>query len=323
MIASLFAPLAHHPAARGLQDDAALWVPHGAQVMTCDAIVEGVHFLPDDPLDTVAQKALRVNLSDLAAKGAKPDGALLSLIWPKRLSANDMATFAAGLGVDLETYGIALLGGDMTTTPGPLTISIMAFGTPANAREPAHVPARADAKPGQQVYVSGTIGDSVLGLMARQGALPVDLPQDLVAYLVDRYRRPQPRLVLAPWLAAHAGASMDVSDGLIADARKLAAASGVRLALAPHRVPLSPAANAALSAAATDLPTLLAGGDDYEILFTIDPGSEPSLCAYANRVNLAVTHIGTVERGEGLSAELANGRDLGREPGGYVHRFCG
>lgn len=315
LIAGLFAPLATHPGARGLKDDAAVWPLSGPTVMTCDAIVEGVHFLSDDPIATVAQKALRVNVSDLAAKGAKPEGVLISLIWPHGRPATAMAGFAEGLKEDLAAFGCALLGGDMTSTPGPLTVSVMAFGRPFGGRSPA----RGDASPGQDVWVTGTIGDGTLGLAAAQGRLEGS-GEDL-AFLIDRYRRPQARWAFAETIAQHAAASMDVSDGLIADARKLAAASGLGLRLEPEAVPLSPAATAALASGRAQLGALCGGGDDYELLFTAEPAHAAALRAAAERIGLRLTRIGETHPGEGVSARLPDGTDLGAEAGGFVHRL--
>jgi len=315
LIARLFAPLAIHPAARGLKDDAALWTLAGPTVMTCDAIVEGMHFLPEDPIETVAQKALRVNLSDLAAKGAKPEGVLISLIWPQHRPAAEMAGFAAGLAEDLAAFDCALLGGDTAATSGPLTVSTMAFGRAFGGRSPA----RWDAVPGQDVWVTGTIGDGTLGLAAARGRLTAS--SDDAAFLVDRYRRPRPRCAFAETIAALAGAAMDVSDGLIADARKLAAASGLSVVLDPARAPLSPEARRLLASGGTSLAALLTGGDDYEILFTADPSKAPALQAAALRLGLGLTLIGQTTAGEGVRALLPDGQDLGREGGGFVHQF--
>lgn len=282
--------------------------------MTCDAIVEGVHFLPDDPLDTVAQKALGVNLSDLAAKGAKPDGVLISLIWPNHRPVAEMAGFATGLKRGIDQYRFALLGGDMTATRGPLVISVTAFGALAGDRAPA----RADAKFGQDLWVTGTIGDAVLGLKARRNK--VSGPAGDIAYLVERYQRPQPRVAFAKTIGQMAGASMDVSDGLIADARKMAAASGVRLVIDPAAVPLSEPAARLMGG---DLAALLTGGDDYEILFTAEPGLRRGLRDAASAIGLRLTLIGAAEPGEGVACVLPDGRDLGQEAGGFVHRLGG
>lgn len=266
IIRTLFAPLATHAGARGLDDDAAVLESVGRLVITTDAIVEGVHFLPDDPIDTIAKKALRVNLSDLAAKGAKPMAVLLTLIWPHHRPAAQIAEFARGLGEDLQRYGVALIGGDTAATPGPLTISITAFGEPMGARTPS----RADAKPGEDVWLTGPIGDAYLGLMAlREGAHEQ-------AELIARYRLPNPRVDCAGLVAECAGAAMDVSDGLVIDAGKLARASNAGMRLELERVPISPSARAWMGGRAWLL-DLISGGDDYEILFTAPAGERGRL----------------------------------------------
>jgi thiamine-monophosphate kinase len=316
LIADLFAPLASHPAARGLKDDAALWPAAGPMVMTCDAVVEGVHFLSNDPIATVAQKALRVNLSDLAAKAAQPAGVLLSLIWPNHRPAAEIAEFAAGLQADLQAFGVALIGGDMTTTPGPLTISITAFGELVGAR----CPARDGAQPGDLLWVSGAIGDGHLGLALLQKGAKILAEPDR-AFLINRYRLPQPRLDLAPLLAQVATASMDVSDGLIADARKIAAASRVRLRLDPQAVPLSQAAQRAVQAGSITLRALLTGGDDYEVLFTAPAHQRQAIEAEASRLGVPLSVIGETEAGQGVSVLTVEGVDWGATGGGYVHRL--
>src|SRR4051794_23772058 len=224
LIARYFKPIASHPGALNLDDDAAILKASGDDiVVTTDAIVEGVHFLSDDPPDTVARKALRVNLSDLAAKGATPAGFVLTLA----LRAADDAwlkPFARGLGEDAALFGCPLLGGDTVSTPGPLMISITAFG-----RVPAgRMVHRSGAKPGDRVVVTGTIGDATLGLgILRGGAVAAVLAGDTAAkqMLVGRYRMPQPRTALTKVVRDHASAAMDVSDGLAGDLAKLCAAS--------------------------------------------------------------------------------------------------
>lgn len=270
LIARLFAPIAG-PAGLGLADDAALLPPSSdPTVATVDMLVAGVHFFPDDPPALIAKKALRVNLSDLAAKGAEPIGFLLSLALPQDWTNAWLTAFAQGLGEDAQAYAVPLIGGDTTATPGPLTISITALG-----RAPRFVP-RAGARPGDAVFVSGTIGDAALGLALRHDpALAARLPAEARAHLDDRYRLPRPRLDLVAALRAQATAAMDVSDGLAGDLAKLCRASGVSAIVEAPLVPLSPAAQEAIARAPAHFETALTGGDDYEILFTAGPGRDP------------------------------------------------
>ncbi|MGE3142821.1 MAG: thiamine-phosphate kinase [Hyphomonadaceae bacterium] len=311
LIARHFAPLARDPGARGLRDDAALIEGESRLVVTTDAIVEGVHFLPADPIATVAQKALRVNLSDLAAKGARPLCVLVTLIWPAARPAAQIADFARGLGEDLARFDLRLLGGDTTATPGPLTVSVTAFGAPIGARTPA----RADASPGEDLWITGVIGDGAAGLKALTapaGIAPADL-----AYLTARYRTPEPRTAFAGAVAALAGAAMDVSDGLIADAGKMAAAADAALEIEAALAPSSPAARRVLP----DLSSRLTGGDDYEILFTAAPAARAAVMAAGAAAGVAVTRIGRVVAGAGVTARGADGTLLSFARAGHVHRL--
>lgn len=307
VIARWFAPLADTPEARGLVDDAALL--SGAFVVTVDTIIEGVHFLPTDPIDSIARKALRVNLSDLAAKGAVPVHYLVALSWPATRPAREIEAFAAGLAADQAAFGATLLGGDTTATPGPLTITITAFGRPLTLRTPS----RADARPGDDVWVTGPIGRGRLGLDVARGRAPAHLPTDAAAALLAHYRTPTPRTDLAALIAAHAHASMDISDGLLADAPKIAAASGVEVEIDLDRMPTPEEAADWFAPGEVDRLLLAIGGDDYEILFTAPPAARPALEGRAVR-------IGEVRAGQGLRV-LQHGRPLAIASGGYAHRL--
>lgn len=311
IIARHFAPLARTPAARGLLDDAAFLEEGGPFVLTADALVEDVHFLRDDPIDSIAQKALRVNVSDIVAKGAVPSHYLLTLQWPRTRPVSDIAQFAEGLARDQATFGCVMLGGDTTSTPGPLAVSVTMFGRPLGAS-----PSRAGAQVGDDVWVTGTIGDGALGLRVRTRQL-ANLAAESAAWLAERYRRPQPRAGLAATIAAFATASMDVSDGLLGDCAKLSRASGVAIAIDPAAVPLSPAAASWLYAEAEKgvaLAMLLNGGDDYEILFTAPAMRRVRLAEAADDAGIALSRIGQVSAGEGVDAG-------GLPVGGFVHRL--
>jgi thiamine-monophosphate kinase len=293
LIARYFKPLVTDPGAFDLTDDAAILKASGDDiVVTTDAIVEGVHFLPDDPPDTVARKALRVNLSDLAAKGAEPAGFVLTLALR---AANDawLTAFARGLGEDATRFQCPLLGGDTVSTPGPLMISITAFGRVPQGK----MVRRNGAKPGDRVVVSGTIGDAALGLgILKGGVAAAALAGDAAAMdmLVRRYRVPQPRMALAQGVRDHASAAMDVSDGLAGDLAKLCAASGVSAAIDAQSIPLSAAAQALLTRGVVGIEFIVSGGDDYEILCTIPENRFEAFEQAATLAGVAVTSIGTV-----------------------------
>lgn len=295
LIARYFKPLATDPGARGLVDDAAVLSACGDDlVLTTDAIIEGVHFLPDDPPKAIAQKALRVNLSDLAAKGATPAGFLLTLAL-RRVDDAFLAPFAAALGDDAVAFDCPLLGGDTVSTPGPMMISVTAFG-----RVPPGRMVRRDAlRAGDHIFVSGTIGDAALGLDLLQGRVP-DLAHHLRAFLIDRYRVPQPRLALATAVRDYANAAMDVSDGLAGDLAKMCTASGVTATIEADRVPLSDAARAVLAAGAAGIERVLGGGDDYEILCGVAPDRRDGFVLAAQRAGVPVTEIGRATAGTGV-----------------------
>ncbi|MDO8878711.1 MAG: thiamine-phosphate kinase [Pseudolabrys sp.] len=316
LIARYFAPLATHPGALGLSDDAAfIKPPPGCDlVLKADAIVGGIHFFNDDPAGTIAAKALRINLSDLAAKGATPLGFLLSLALPKDIGEPWLAAFTQGLREDAATYKCPLFGGDTVRSPGPVMVSVAMVG---------HVPdgmmvRRAGAKAGDRVFVTGTIGDSALGLGLRNGAAwPLDEAQR--AHLADRYLLPRPRNALAEAVLHYASAAMDVSDGLAGDLAKLCRVSDVAAAIDAARVPLSDAAKAVLAADPAALETALTGGDDYEILCTVAPAKVDRFRVAAMAAKVAVTDIGTIAAGEGAQFRDAQGELLSFARAAFSH----
>jgi thiamine-monophosphate kinase len=319
LIARYFKPLATDSGAFGLVDDAAILKGSADDlVVTVDAIVEGVHFLPDDPPDTIARKALRVNLSDLASKGATPAGFVLTLALSK---ADDgfLAPFARALGEDATTFACPLLGGDTVATPGPLTISITAFG-----RVPAgRMVRRQGARPGDAVVVSGTIGDATLGLqILQQGSSAGALTADAATReaLVARYRVPLPRVSLAQAVRDQASAAMDVSDGLAGDLAKLCKASAVSAEITLEQVPVSPQARAFLTSGSTNIEALIAGGDDYEILCTVPQARLSAFKAAAQAAGVAVTVIGAIREGSVPPRFVAaDGREVRLERGSFSH----
>jgi thiamine-monophosphate kinase len=310
LIRKYFAPLAAgFSGALDLEDDAATYAPPSGHdlVLTADALVEGRHYLASDPADLIARKMLRVNLSDLAAKGAKPVGYLMTTALGPDIDEAWIAKFAAGLAADQQEYGIALMGGDTVATPGPTTLSLTALGLVPTGRALR----RRGAKPGDRLYVSGTIGDGILGLKVLKGEL-FDLVAGQREALSDRYHLPQPRLALGAALLAggKVTAAMDVSDGLVADAGHIGEASRCGLVIHADRVPLSASAQEALAADLDLLPVLLSGGDDYELLFTAGAGFQAPE---------TVTEIGEVVSGSGVKVLDRDGAELSLKAGGWQH----
>ena len=319
LIARYFRPLATDPGAFELGDDAAALKAHGDDiVVTTDAIVEGVHFLPDDPADTIACKALRVNLSDLAAKGAVPAGFVLTLALRKAEEAW-LKPFAQALGRDAIQYGCPLLGGDTVSTAGPLMISITAFGRVA----PGKMVHRSGAKPGDLVVVTGMIGDAALGLNVLQhGTAAAALADDAAAreLLVGRYRVPQPRNALAKAVRDHAQAAMDVSDGLAGDLAKLCAASGMSAVIEAASIPLSAAASGLLARGIVGIEAIVSGGDDYEILCVIPPTGLEAFKQAAQTAEVPVAVIGKIVSGASSPRFLdRQGREIALPRLSYSH----
>jgi thiamine-monophosphate kinase len=299
LIARYFKPLATAEGALSLADDAAFFSPPDGHevVLKTDAVVAGVHFLPDDPPDSIARKALRVNLSDLSAKGAKPAGCLMTLALPDGIAESWLEGFAAGLKSDCEQYACPLFGGDTVRTPGPASISIFAFGTLPKGS----MVRRAGAKSGHRIFVTGTIGDASLGLRllrepARKAAWA--LSDADAKFLIDRYRLPRPRVALAEALRTEASAAMDISDGLVGDLAKLCDVSKVSARIEAKALPLSSGARQALRCEPALIEPIATGGDDYEILCAIAPERVPAFRQAAEAAGVPVTEIGAVIAGE-------------------------
>ncbi len=319
LISRYFAPLATAVGARGLTDDAAtLSVPDGQHlVVTTDALVAGVHFLPDDAPDLIARKSLRVNLSDLAAKGATPQAYTLCLALPADWREEWLARFAEGLRQDGEEFGCTLLGGDTVRTPGPLTIAVNAFGLVPTS----HIPRRDGARPGDSLYVSGTIGDGALGLLTRTGRGGLSaLAETDRDYLTKRYLLPQPRTALAPAVLKHASASMDISDGFVGDLSKLLRASNASADVELEAVPFSASAKRACVLDVAHFEWALTGGDDYEILCAVSPGERSAFEGAARAYGVPVAWVGAVTAGEHPPRFVgAGGEEVLFERGSFSH----
>jgi thiamine-monophosphate kinase len=295
LIARFFAPIAGK-GSLGLKDDAACLSPKPGHdlVLTTDALVETVHFLPGDSPGSVARKALGVNVSDLAAKGADPAGFLLSLALPEDWTEEWLADFAAGLGQASQDFSCPLLGGDTVKAKGALTLSVTAVGEVPAGR----MVLRTTAQAGDVICVTGTIGDAALGLKLRSSqewAKP--LSSEERAFLADRYLHPQPRHRLAPALRAHARAAMDVSDGLAGDLAKMMRASGVTAVIEADQVPLSSSVRKAVQAFPDLIDLALTGGDDYEILCTVPENHLDTFQKEADSVGISLSVIGRVVTG--------------------------
>jgi thiamine-monophosphate kinase len=319
LIARYFRPLATAPGAFGLIDDAAALAPPAGcdLVLTTDGVISGVHFFPDDPPEMVSRKVLRMNLSDLAAKGARPLGFLLSVALPSGFGESWLGAFAAGLADDAARYGCPLYGGDTDHTPGPISVSIFAFGAVPQGKM-VH---RSTARPGDCIVVTGTIGDAAIGLQLRRDrtlARRWGLAATAAAALEDRYLLPQPRNALAEAILQSASAAIDVSDGLAGDLAKLCRASSVAADIDVAAVPLSDAARAAIAAEPALLETALTGGDDYEIVLTLAPKKLAAFRAAAKAAGVATAEIGRVQAGDGARF-LQDGKALAFTRASYSH----
>ena len=321
LIATTFAPLASGFAgALGLKDDCAVLSPPPGEdlVLTTDAVAAGVHFFADDSPADIAWKALAVNVSDLTAKGARPVAYLMSLSFPERPERAWLDAFAAGLAEAQAAFGIALAGGDTDRRPGPLSVTVTAIGRVPQGR----MVRRATAQAGDLLFVSGTLADTALGLLLRQGVAQaggLGLDDAGARPLLRRYLRPEPRLSLAPHLLSFATAAMDISDGLVKDCGRLARASGLDARLDARRVPLSAPARTALQHQPDLLESVLTGGDDYEVLAAVPPNQAEAFRDAAAESGVAVTEIGRLVAGQGVTITGPDGAILELRGAGWDH----
>lgn len=318
LIADVFAPLATHPGALALKDDCAVVTPpEGCDlVLTTDTIIGNVHFFADDPAHAVASKALRVNLSDLAAKGAAPLGYLLSLALPQDVGQDWLTEFAEGLRGDGQRYDCPMLGGDTDRTPGPISIAVSMFGSVPKGT----MVRRAGARPGDLVFVSGTIGDAALGLALRNDpAKDWPLSAARQQHLTDRYLLPLPRNALAEAVRTHASAAMDVSDGLVGDLTKLCRVSQVAANIEVARLPLSEAARTLIAAEPAMQEPALTGGDDYEIVCTVPPDKAESFKTAAQTAEVPISEIGVIAKGDGARFIGSDGEPLSFHHPSFSH----
>ena len=317
LIDRFFKPLSRAaPGAFALGNDGALLTPQGGTslVVTKDLMVAGVHYPEGEEPAILARRLLRVNLSDLAAMGATATAYALGLALPADVGDAWVEAFAAGLARDQEAFGVALVGGDTVATEGPAVLSLTAFGIAENGA----CLIRSGAGVDDDIYVSGTIGDATLGLRAVQGELAA-LPPDDRAALTERFRLPEPRLALGTALVGLATCAIDISDGLVADLGHLCAESGVAARIKADAVPLSDPARRALAADEADITDLVTGGDDYELLFCAPPSAWDDIAALSHRLDLPLTRIGVMERGQDVTVVGADGQPLALGRAGYTH----
>lgn len=317
LIQTYLAPLTGGaPGSFGLRDDAALISPEPGTdlVFTSDPIIAGVHFFPSDNAADIAWKALAVNASDLAAKGARPVAYLLNLALPEPPSREWIGNFADGLRAAQDSFGCRLIGGDTDMTPGPLSIGVTIIGAVPSGK----FVRRQGAASGDHVFVTGTIGDSALGLRvhADRSAFP-HLTAEQRAFLEERYLRPTPRLVLGDAFRAHASAALDISDGLMKDLARLA--GGLGLTLEFERIPLSKAAAAARAHDPAVTEAILGGGDDYELLVAVPPAKVVDFTNAAAAAGVPVSDLGALDANIPLQVVDVDGTAISVETFGYDH----
>ena len=311
------------PGAFSLKDDCAELVPAPGQafIVKTDPVVEGLHFLADDDPADVAYKALAVNVSDLAAKAARPFAYLLAIGLPERPEAAWMERFTAGLAEAQEAFGLTLAGGDTDRITGPASMAVTVFGEcPVGRMVP-----RGGARPGDRVYVSGRLGGAALGLALRLGQHRSEawlVPEAAAAAALARYLRPEPRLGLGAALRAYATAAMDISDGLVKDLDRMCrqgatGAAGARLRF--EELPLFAGLRDALDADHNEVMQLITAGDDYEILATVPAAQAEAFVALAAKGGVEVAEIGEVVTDPGVRVLDGGGGDIDFAIRGFDH----
>ncbi len=317
-IETCLAPLAG-PGGLGLKDDAALLKPNPGKdlVLTKDTMVEGVHFPQGHYGADTAGKLLRVNLSDLAAKGARPIGYLLSIVWLKNVDRAHFAEFASGLSEVQQAYDFKLLGGDTTATDGPMVVTATLIGELPTGE----MVTRSGANIGDDIWVTGTIGDAYQGLQHALEVLPPKYDDEARRHFSDAYYRPEPRLLFRRTLRKFATACADISDGLVADAGHIADLSEGSFNITSEKIPLSKYTAKWLVEQVegeTAFKTLITAGDDYELVFTALPDASAHIRKAAMAIGMRATKIGTVQKGSGVSI-LSDGIAMQFETRGYTH----
>jgi thiamine-monophosphate kinase len=313
-IRTYLSPLAGEGSLQLRDDGATLSSPAGTTfVVTTDSVITGVHCIGDESPALMAHKLVRRNLSDIAAMGARPYAYLLSLMLPKETTENWWRKFTRGLSECQDEFGIFLLGGDTACTLGVMTLSLTAFGTLTGTAL-----TRSGAVAGDNLYITGTLGDAALGLAILLNKVSATTPADATA-LIQRYRVPQPRIAIGLSLQGCASACMDISDGLMQDAAHLARCSDVALRIDAHRLPLSSATFALRDKTATWLEYIVNGGDDYELLFTAPSSQADSLAQIARSSGVAITKIGHVTSGNGVTLHNEDGTEIKIAKQGWQH----
>ena len=316
IIKRYFTPLANNEFSLGLADDVAKFSVNSEceLVFTKDVCVAGVHFFHNDPPETIGRKALRVNISDLVAKGAQPIGYFMGIGLPVDWEENWLRNFCDGLSEDQKLFGISLLGGDTVHSPNNLFISITAIGK----INPGAMCQRNTAQVGDLVYVTGTIGDSFLGCRILGKQLELADRTDTL-YLTNRYLLPEPRANAIDFIQKFATASLDISDGLIADLNHLCVASGVGAEIDLNLVPVSSSVERAIKNDYAILTEIITGGDDYEVLFTIPVAKREESEIVAKNCKLQVTNIGKITAGNKLRVLESDGSEIAIPKMGFQH----